>query len=251
MDRERDVRPRRHANERARDLGRLARLGERRNLRPGGVVAVRLPRTQARFEANGQETAAQGAGRAAIVVDPHPAGRSIRSQEKEQQWHRERSSVHGLNSSSLVGVVKRPPGALDGSPPRAIPSSFMPRPEFPNLTVLDHPLIQHKLSILRDKTTTTRDFKQLVNEMAMLMAYEVTKDLPLEPVEVETPLERMRGARVAGKKLALVPILRAGLGMVEGIAQLIPSARVGHIGIYREHDTLQPVDYYFKIPEGR
>src|SRR5260370_3478215 len=127
----------------------------------------------------------------------------------------------------------------------------MPHPTFPNLTVLDHPLIQHKLSILRDKHTTTRDFKQLVNEIAMFMAYEVTKDLPLETVEVDTPLEHMRGVRVAGKKLALVPILRAGLGMVEGIAQLIPSARVGHIGIYREHDTLQPVDYYFKIPEGR
>src|SRR5438876_4590143 len=126
----------------------------------------------------------------------------------------------------------------------------MPHPNFPNLTVLDHPLIQHKLSILRDKNTPTRDFKQLVNEIAMLMAYEVTKDLPLETAEVETPLERMRGVRVAGKKLALVPILRAGLGMVEGIAQLIPSARVGHIGIYREHDTLEPVDYYFKIPSG-
>jgi uracil phosphoribosyltransferase len=126
----------------------------------------------------------------------------------------------------------------------------MPLPAFPNLTVLAHPLIQHKLSILRDKRTSTRDFKQLVNEIAMLMAYEVTKDLPLEPVDVETPLERMRGARVAGKKLALVPILRAGLGMVEGIAQLIPSARVGHIGIYRDHDTLEPVDYYFKIPAG-
>src|SRR5260370_20298134 len=126
----------------------------------------------------------------------------------------------------------------------------MPHPEFPNLTVLDHPLIQHKLTILRDKTTTTRDFKQLVNEIAMRMAYEVTKDLALEPVAVETPLERMQGVRVAGKKLALVPILRAGLGMVEGIAQLIPSARVGHIGIYREHDTLEPVDYYFKIPSS-
>ena len=124
----------------------------------------------------------------------------------------------------------------------------MPHPKFPNLTVLDHPLIQHKLSILRDKNTTTKDFKQLVNEIAMLMAYEVTKDLPLETAEVETPLERMHGVRVAGKKLALVPILRAGLGMVEGIAQLIPSARVGHIGIYREHDTLEPVDYYFKVP---
>ena len=119
----------------------------------------------------------------------------------------------------------------------------MSRAAFPNLTVLDHPLIQHKLAILRDKRTSTRDFKQLVNEIAMLMAYEVTKDLPLEPVAIETPLERMQGAQVAGKKLTLVPILRAGLGMVEGIAQLIPSARVGHIGIYRDHDTLQPVDY--------
>ncbi len=122
--------------------------------------------------------------------------------------------------------------------------------EFPNLTVLSHPLIQHKLTILRDKRTSTRDFKQLVNEIAMLMAYEVTKDLPLEPVEIETPLEKMTGRQVAGKKLTLVPILRAGLGMVEGISQLIPSARVGHIGLYRDHSTLQPVDYYFKIPSG-
>src|SRR5256886_17205801 len=124
----------------------------------------------------------------------------------------------------------------------------MPHPKFPNLTVLDHPLIQHKLSILRDKNTPTRDFKQLVNEIAMLMAYEVTKDLPLETAEVETPLERMRGVRVAGKKLALVPILRAGLGMVEGIAQPIRSPRVGPIGIYREHDSREAVDYKFKIP---
>ena len=128
--------------------------------------------------------------------------------------------------------------------------SHPPHSAFPNLTVLEHPLIRHKLTILRDKRTSTRDFKQLVNEIAMLMAYEVTKELPLEPVDVETPLERTRGARVAGKKLALVPILRAGLGMVEGICQLIPSARVGHIGIYRDHDTLEPVDYYFKIPAG-
>jgi uracil phosphoribosyltransferase len=119
---------------------------------------------------------------------------------------------------------------------------------FPNLTVLEHPLIQHKLSILRDRRTTTRDFKQLVNEIATLMAFEVTKDLATEPVEIETPLERMTGRQVSGKKLTLVPILRAGLGMVEGIAQLIPSARVGHIGLYRDHDTLKPVDYYFKIP---
>jgi uracil phosphoribosyltransferase len=89
-----------------------------------------------------------------------------------------------------------------------------------------------------------------VNEIAMLMAYEVTKDLPTEPVAIETPLETMNGAQVSGKKVTLVPILRAGLGMVEGIAQLIPSARVGHIGLYRDHDTLEPVDYYFKIPAG-
>jgi uracil phosphoribosyltransferase len=120
----------------------------------------------------------------------------------------------------------------------------------PNLTVLAHPLIQHKLTILRDKRTSTRDFKQLVNEIAMLMAYEVTKDLALEPIEIETPLEHTTGVQVAGKKLTLVPILRAGLGMVEGISQLIPSARVGHIGLYRDHATLQPVDYYFKIPSG-
>ena len=119
---------------------------------------------------------------------------------------------------------------------------------FGNLTVLDHPLIRHKLTILRDRRTSTRDFKQLVNEIAVLMAYEVTKDLPLEPVEIETPLERMTGVQLAGKKLTLVPILRAGLGMVEGIAELIPSARVGHIGLYRDHETLSPVDYYFKIP---
>jgi uracil phosphoribosyltransferase len=124
----------------------------------------------------------------------------------------------------------------------------MAEPSFPNLTVLTHPLIQHKLTILRDRETSTRDFKQLVNEIATLMAFEVTKDLPTEPVEIETPLERMTGVRVAGKKLTLVPILRAGLGMVEGIAQLVPSARVGHIGLYRDHDTLKPVDYYFKIP---
>ena len=124
----------------------------------------------------------------------------------------------------------------------------MPPPEFPNLTVLSHPLIQHKLTILRDKHTSTRDFKQLVSEIATLMAYEVTKDLPTAPLEIETPLERTTGLQVSGKKLTLVPILRAGLGMVDGITQLIPSARVGHIGLYRDHDTLQPVDYYFKVP---
>jgi uracil phosphoribosyltransferase len=124
----------------------------------------------------------------------------------------------------------------------------MPASPFLNLTVVDHPLIQHKLSLLRDRDTSTRDFKQLVSEIAMLMAYEATKDLATETVEIETPLERMTGRQVSGKKLTLVPILRAGLGMVDGIAQLVPSARVGHIGLYRDHDTLKPVDYYFKIP---
>ena len=124
----------------------------------------------------------------------------------------------------------------------------MPEASFPNLTVLTHPLIVHKLSILRDRDTSTRDFKQLVTEISMLMAYEATEDLATEPVEIETPLERMTGRQVSGKKLTLVPILRAGLGMVEGIAQLVPSARVGHIGLYRDHDTLKPVDYYFRIP---
>ena len=119
---------------------------------------------------------------------------------------------------------------------------------FANLTVIDHPLIQHKLSILRTKTTPPREFKPLVSEIAMLMAYEATKELPLEEVEIDTPLEKTRGRHVAGKKVALVPILRAGLGMVDSIAQLIPNARVGHIGLYRNHDTLEPVDYYFKVP---
>jgi len=120
--------------------------------------------------------------------------------------------------------------------------------EFPNLTVLDHPLIQHKLAVLRDRSTSKAQFRALVDEIAMLMGYEVTKDLPLEEVEIETPLERTKARMVSGKKLTLVPILRAGLGMVEGLLRLMPSARVGHIGLYREHDTLQPVDYYFKIP---
>jgi uracil phosphoribosyltransferase len=121
-------------------------------------------------------------------------------------------------------------------------------PGHPNLTVLTHPLIQHKLAILRDRATPTRDFRQLVSEIAMLMTYEVTRDLSTEPVEVHTPLERAQGHKVAGKKLTLVPILRAGLGMVEGISQLVPSARIGHIGLYRDHDSLKPVSYYFKAP---
>src|SRR5512139_1619567 len=122
-------------------------------------------------------------------------------------------------------------------------------PRFPNLTVLDHPLIQHKLALLRDKQTPTKEFRSLVSEIAMLMTYEVTRDLPTWPVDVETPLETAKCRMVAGKKLVLVPILRAGLGMVEGISQLIPSARIGHIGLYRDEQTLKPVRYYFKVPK--
>ena len=118
----------------------------------------------------------------------------------------------------------------------------------PNLTVLDHPLIQHELTLLRDRTTSTRDFKLLVTEIAMLMAYEVTKDLPTEAVEIETPLERMTGRMVSDKKLTLVPILRAGLGMVDGVSQLLPTARVGHIGVSRDENSLEPVRYYAKLP---
>ncbi|MEO6443850.1 MAG: uracil phosphoribosyltransferase [Gemmatimonadaceae bacterium] len=121
-------------------------------------------------------------------------------------------------------------------------------PSFPSLTIVRHPLIQHKLTLMRDRRTPKKIFKELVDEIAMLMAYEATASLTLEEIVVQTPLEESTGWQVSGKKLTLVPILRAGLGMVEGILRLVPSARVGHIGLYRDHDTLQPVDYYFKVP---
>ena len=124
----------------------------------------------------------------------------------------------------------------------------MPHPSHPNLTVLEHPLIQHKLTLLRDRATSTRDFKQLVSEIAMLMAYEATKDLPTETHEIDTPLEHMTGRMVSDKKLTLVPILRAGLGMVDGVSQLLPTARVGHIGVARDEQSLEPHHYYAKIP---
>lgn len=120
--------------------------------------------------------------------------------------------------------------------------------DYPNLTITDHPLIRHKLSVLRNRTTSKKTFRELVDEISMLMGYEATKDLPLEDVPLQTPLEAMTGQKVSGKKLTLVPILRAGLGMVEGLLRLMPSVRVGHIGLYRDHETLQPVSYYFKIP---
>ena len=116
------------------------------------------------------------------------------------------------------------------------------------LHVFDHPLIQHKLSILRDKNTSVKEFRELVGEIAMLMCYEATRDLPLEEVEIETPVARATAKRIAGKKLAIVPILRAGLGMVDGMVAMIPSAKVGHIGLYRDPETLDPVEYYCKLP---
>ena len=114
--------------------------------------------------------------------------------------------------------------------------------------VMDHPLIQHKVSLMRDKETGSKEFRELLNEISMLMAYEVTRDLPLKSVEIETPICRAQTKVIAGKKLAIVPILRAGLGMVNGILALVPSAKVGHIGLYRDHDTHEPHEYYCKLP---
>jgi len=123
-----------------------------------------------------------------------------------------------------------------------------PDSPFPTLSIARHPLVHHKVTLLRDRRTPTKVFKELVDEIALLLAYEATSDLPLEPCAVETPLEPAMGYRVSGKKLTLVPILRAGLGMVDGVLRLVPGARVGHIGLYRDHDTLEPVDYYFRVP---
>ena len=120
--------------------------------------------------------------------------------------------------------------------------------EHPNLRVVEHPLVQHKMGLLRDESTSKKGFRELVDELSMLLAYEATSELPLKPVTVRTPLESMEARRVGGKKLTLVPVLRAGLGMVDGVLRLVPSARVGHIGLYRDHKTLEPVHYYYKIP---
>ena len=114
--------------------------------------------------------------------------------------------------------------------------------------VFDHPLIQHKLSILREKSTSVKEFRELISEIAMLMCYEATRDLPLEPVEIETPVAKATVNRIAGKKLAIVPILRAGLGMVDGMVSMMPNVKVGHIGLFRDPETLEPVKYYFKMP---
>jgi len=116
------------------------------------------------------------------------------------------------------------------------------------LHILDHPLIQHKLSLMRDKDTGIMEFRALLDEIAMLMVYEVTRDFPLKEIEIETPIKKMTTKVIAGRKVGVIPILRAGLGMVNGILTLIPAARVGHIGLYRDPDTLEPVEYYCKLP---
>lgn len=117
-----------------------------------------------------------------------------------------------------------------------------------NVHVMDHPLIQHKLTLIRDKETGAKEFRELVEEVALLMAYEVYRDLPLKEIEVETPMGKATCHAIAGKKLGIVPILRAGLGMVDGMTKLIPAAKVGHIGLYRDPETLEPVEYYCKLP---
>jgi len=117
-----------------------------------------------------------------------------------------------------------------------------------NLHIVDHPLITHKLTIMRNKKTGSKDFRELLNEISMLMGYEITRDLPLADVTIETPIKKMKTKMAAGKKLAIVPILRAGLGMVDGLLSLVPVAKVGHIGLYRDPETHLPVEYYCKLP---
>jgi uracil phosphoribosyltransferase len=123
------------------------------------------------------------------------------------------------------------------------------RPRIEGVTIVGHPLIEHKLTIMRDKETSTRGFRQLLREIAALICYEATRDLPLETVTIETPLTQMQARKIAGKKLVFASILRAGNGLLEGMLDLVPSARVAHIGIYRDPETLRPVEYYFKAPE--
>ena len=117
------------------------------------------------------------------------------------------------------------------------------------VVILDHPLIKHKLTFIRDKNTGSKEFRELVKEVSMLMAYEVTRDLPLEDINIETPVAETKSQVIAGKKLGLVPILRAGLGMVDGMLNLLPAAKVGHVGLYRDPETLKPVEYYCKLPQ--
>ncbi len=124
-----------------------------------------------------------------------------------------------------------------------------PESRMSNVTVVDHPLVQHKLTLMRDKNRSTKGFRQLLHEIGMLLCYEVTRDLPIQMTEIETPLGSMMAPQIGGKKLVFAPILRAGLGFVDGMLELVPSARVAHIGLYRDPATLTAVEYYFKAPE--
>ena len=119
------------------------------------------------------------------------------------------------------------------------------------LHIIDHPLVQHKLTIMRDKRTSTKKFRELLKEISLFMGYEVTRDFPIVHEEIETPLQKMNAPKIAGKKVVIAPVLRAGLGMVDGLMQLIPSARVGHIGLYRDEETCKPVFYYYKMPTDK
>src|SRR5277367_2829193 len=136
----------------------------------------------------------------------------------------------------------RPPSA------RELRLTSLEEPEMSNVHVVEHPLVQHKLTLMRDKTVSTKGFRQLLNEIGMLLAYEVTRDLPMEMVEVETPLAKTMQPTISGKKLVFAPILRAGVGFLDGMLNLVPSARVAHIGLYRDPNTLEAVEYYFKAP---
>lgn len=119
-----------------------------------------------------------------------------------------------------------------------------------HLTIVDHPLVQHKLTLMRDKSTSTASFRQLLREISLFLAYEATRNLALTEMEIETPLTKMQAPMIDGKKLALISILRAGNGLLDGVLELVPSARVGFVGLYRDEETLQPVKYYFKVPQG-
>ncbi len=149
----------------------------------------------------------------------------------------QKRSLHSGRENGKIGIRKT---VVDPQEGRATIMS--------KVVVFDHPLIQHKLSIMRDKKTSTKEFRELLSEISTLMVFEVTRDLETEEVEVETPICTARCRRLSGKKLGIIPILRAGLGMVDGVTSLVPSAKVGHIGLYRDPQTLEPVEYYCKLP---
>lgn len=176
----------------------------------------------------------------------------------EHLWHwgarrySEHLCVEGRKSSNRgvaisTNALRRYPWPMQHATPPHDRATAMT--EYPDVMLVNHPLVQHKLTLLRDRRTPTAQFRQLVREISLLLAYEVTRPLPLEMVEIDTPLERMQAPRLAGKKLCFVSILRAGNGILDGMLDLVPSARVGHIGMYREHATLQPVQYFMKLPE--